>query len=234
MAWYVETYRVRGALLPVKDLQRPRSGPSGSRGVELHDRARHGERRPEECDRGLPIIICHEQAVAAEVPASRSGSTVTIPTSREAVHPLQVSFERLQAWRDLDAGEFDVERQSLVPFPLPDVRVEGEEAVREVRSRGRDAVARHGETLRVHAPAVHGPPNLVAREGRDGREEAEEIPETRVERPSRAGVALVRAALHHLDVVRREEVPEEVPTPVRREEQVQVLVRPAARFDGPS
>src|SRR5439155_10496794 len=44
----------------------PVKGSSGSRGVELHDRARHGERRPEECDRGFPIIICHEEAVAAE------------------------------------------------------------------------------------------------------------------------------------------------------------------------
>src|SRR5437867_12611934 len=114
------------------------------------------------------------------------------PASREMVHPSEVPFERLQTRGDFDPRELDVQRQSLVPFPLPDVRVEGEEAVREVRPRGRDAVARRGEALRVHAPAVHGPPNLVAREGRDGPEEAEEIPETRVERPSSAGVALVR------------------------------------------
>src|SRR2546426_11037616 len=67
----------------------------------------------------------------------------------------------------------------------------------------------------------------------DGREEAQEIPQARVQRPSSARVALVRTGFHHLDVVRRKQVPEEVPSPVRREEQVQVLVGPAARFDEP-
>src|SRR5436309_3062303 len=155
----------------------------------------------------------------------------TIPTSREVVHPLQVLFERLQARGDVDSGEFDVQREALVPLPLPDVRVEGEESLSEVRPGGGDAVPRHGESLRVHAPVIHGPPDLVRRERGDGREEAQEIPQTCMQRPSSARVALVRAPLHHLHVVRGKEVPEEVPSPIRREEQVQVLVRAAARLD---
>src|SRR3989441_6103409 len=105
------------------------------------------------------------------------------PASREMVHPSEVPFERLQTRGDFDPRELDVQRQALVPFPLPDVRVEGEESVREVRPRGGDAVPRQGKALRVHASVIDGPPNLVRREGRDGREEPEEIPQTRVERP---------------------------------------------------
>src|SRR2546426_2965238 len=45
-----------------------------------------------------------------------------------------------------------------------------------------------------------------------------------MEGPSRTRVALVRSGLHHLDIVRRKQVPQELPTPVRRQEEVQVLV----------
>src|SRR5207245_2993823 len=96
--------------------------------------------------------------VHIRTPAARSGSTVMNSTSREVVHLLQVPFERLQARRDFDSGEFDIERKALVPFPLPDVRVEGEEPIREVRPGCGDAVAGHGEALRVHALAVDGAP----------------------------------------------------------------------------
>src|SRR2546426_11184211 len=97
------------------------------------------------------------------------------------VHSSEVPFERLQTRGDFDTRELDVQRQALVPFPLPDVRVEGEESVREVRSRGGDAVPRHGEALRMHASVIDGPPNLVRRERGDGPEGAQEIPQTRVQ-----------------------------------------------------
>ena len=91
----------------------------------------------------------------------------------------------------------------------------------------------HREGLGVDAPAVHGPPDLVRREGRDRREEPEEVPQAGMEGPSGSRVVLVRAGLDHLHVVGREEVPEELATSVRREEEVQVLVRAAGGLDQP-
>src|SRR5207247_6714490 len=125
------------------------------------------------------------------VPASLSASTRE--TSRpEPVHPPQVAFERLEVRRDRNARELDVEGEAFVPFSLPDICVEGDQFVREVRPRSGDSVSRRREGLRTHAAAVHGPPDLVRRKGRDRREEAYQITEAAMESPSRAGVALVR------------------------------------------
>src|SRR5437762_1824698 len=93
----------------------------------------------------------------------------------EAVHPPKIPLERLQIGRDRDAREFDIERQAPVSLPLPDVRVEGDDLVGEVCARPGDSVVGHREGLGVDAPAVHGPPDLVRREGRDRREEPEEV-----------------------------------------------------------
>ena len=147
------------------------------------------------------------------------------------MHPTEVPLERPEIRGDFDPGKLDVERQTLISLSLPDVRVEGEESVSEVRPGRGDAIPRHGESLRVHAPIIHGPPDLVCRERGDGREKAQEISEARVQRPSSARVALVRAALHHLHIMRREEIPEEVAASVRGEEEIQVLIGAAARLD---
>src|SRR5439155_4231805 len=69
------------------------------------------------------------------------------------------------------------------------------------------------------------------REVRDRREEPEEVPQAGMEGPSGSRVVLVRAGLDNLHVVGREEVPEELATSVRREEEVQILVRTAGRLD---
>src|SRR5438445_626312 len=79
--------------------------------------------------------------------------------------------------------------------------------------------------------ANHRAPNLLRRERRDRGEEPHEVAEACVERPPCTRVPFVRAGLDHLDVVRREQVPEELPASVRRQEQVQILVGPTARFD---
>src|SRR6266568_579785 len=149
------------------------------------------------------------------------------------MHPLEVALEWLEIRGNCGAGEFRVQAETAVPLLLPDVRVEGEKSFREIRARCGDAVARHREPFRVDAPSVHGPPDLVRRERRDWREEPQDVPEARVERPSRARVAFVRATLHHLDVVRREQVPEEIPSAGRGQKEVQVLVAAAAHLDEP-
>src|SRR5438552_4105158 len=113
----------------------------------------------------------------------RLESRAKTSASREPVHPTEVSLERLQIRRDLDARELDVQRETLVPLPFPDVRVERDEALREIGARGRDSVPRQGEALRVYAPAVHGPPDLVRRERRDRGAEPHEVPQASVERP---------------------------------------------------
>src|SRR2546428_13478236 len=47
----------------------------------------------------------------------------------------------------------------------------------------------------------------------------------------RASVPLVRAGLHHLDIVRSEPVPEELATTIRGDEEVELVVRAAALRD---
>src|SRR5712691_7500379 len=155
------------------------------------------------------------------------------PRSGKPMHFTQIALKWFEFGWDCDAWDLRVQRQSLVSLSLPHVLVEGYDLVPEVRPRGGDSVPRQGEALRMHAPAVHGRPKLVRRERRDRGEEPHEVPQACVERPPGTRVPFVGAGLDHLDVVRREQVPEELPASVRGLEQVQILVGAAARFDEP-
>src|SRR2546427_8915525 len=165
--------------------------------------------------------------VKMRIPRSRSASVPPKVSRPEAVHATKVSLKRLQVRGDRDARELDVQRQPLISLPLPNVPVEGDDLVREVDPRSGDAIPREGECLGVDGPAVHRSPDLVRRERRDRSEESQEITEACVEGPTRTRVAFIRAGFHHLHIVRREQVPQELPAAVRGHEEVQVLVCPA-------
>src|SRR6266566_337746 len=93
-----------------------------------------------------------------------------------------------------------------------------------IRPRLGDLLSFHRERLGVDAPVIDGAVNLVRRERRDRSEESEEITKACVEGPTRTRVAFIRAGFHHLHVMRREQVPKELPAAVRGHEEVQVLV----------
>src|SRR5947209_19741375 len=76
----------------------------------------------------------------------------------------------------------------------------------------------------MNDPEIHRDENIVSREWRDRSEESQEITEACVEGPTRTRVAFIRAGFHHLHVMRREQVPQELPAAVRGHEKVQVLV----------